>query len=60
MKSIEEIENEIRAEFAAFTSPDDKWAYLLKLARNHPGMDEKLKEEKFLVKGCASRMFLVP
>ncbi|MCI6874525.1 MULTISPECIES: SufE family protein [Hallerella] len=60
MKSILEVEEEIRATFAAFTSSDDKWAYLLKIAREHPGMDDRLKAEKFLVKGCASRMFLVP
>lgn len=60
MKSIQEVESEIREVFLKFTSPDDKWTYLLKLAREHPGMDAALKNEKFLVKGCASRMFLVP
>lgn len=60
MKSIQEVEKEIREVFAGFTSPDDKWKYLLKLAKEHPGMDGRLKDEKFLVKGCASRMFLVP
>jgi cysteine desulfuration protein SufE len=60
MKSIQETEEEIRKVFDGFTSPDDKWEYLLKLAREHPGMDPSLREEKFLVSGCASRMFLVP
>ena len=60
MKTIAEIQSEIRAEFSAFASADDKWKYLLRIAREHPGMDEKLKDEKFLVKGCAARMFLVP
>ena len=60
MKSIQEVEEEIRSVFANFTSPDDKWEYLLKLAREHPGMDPALRDEKFLVSGCASRMFLVP
>ncbi|MCK9181723.1 MAG: SufE family protein [Fibrobacteraceae bacterium] len=60
MKSIQEVQDEISATFAAFTSPDDKWEFLLKLAKEHPGMDSKLKGEKFLVSGCASRMFLVP
>ena len=49
VKSILEVEEEIRATFAAFTSSDDKWAYLLKIAREHPGMDDRLKAEKFLV-----------
>lgn len=60
MKSIADVQEAIRAEFSAFKDPDDKWTYLLKLAREHPGMDPKLKAEKFLVSGCASRMFLVP
>ncbi len=60
MKSIQEVEDEIRSVFAGFASQDDKWEYLLKLAREYPGMDPALRDEKFLVSGCASKMFLVP
>jgi cysteine desulfuration protein SufE len=60
MRSIADIQQEIRAVFASFSTPDEKWKYLLKLAREHEGMDASLKDEKFLVVGCASRMFLVP
>jgi len=60
MKSIVSIQDEIRTIFASFQTPDDKWKYLLTLAREHEGMNPSLKEEKFLVVGCASRMFLVP
>jgi len=60
IRSISEIETEIHAIFAAFGDPDAKWKWLLKIAREHPGMDPQLKDEKFLVKGCAARMFLVP
>lgn len=59
-KSIAELQDEIRAIFAAFADPDDKWKWLLRIAREHPGMDPSLRDEKFLVKGCAARMFLVP
>jgi cysteine desulfuration protein SufE len=59
-KLISEIQSEIRAEFAAFASSDDKWKFLLRIAREHQGMDPALKDEKFLVRGCAARMFLVP
>lgn len=59
-KPISEIQSEIRAEFAAFASSDDKWKFLLRIAREHQGMDPALKDEKFLVRGCAARMFLVP
>ena len=59
-KSIAEVEAEVRQIFAGFTDPDEKWKWLLRIAREHQGMDPKLKDEKFLVKGCAARMFLVP
>lgn len=57
---ISEIQSAVRAEFAAFTSSDDKWKFLLRIAREHKGMDPALKDEKFVVRGCAARMFLVP
>lgn len=58
--TIAERQEQIRAIFAGFTDPDEKWKWLLRIAREHPGMDSSLKDEKFLVKGCAARMFLVP
>jgi cysteine desulfuration protein SufE len=58
--TIEESQNEIREIFADFKSPDDKWKYLLKIAREHIGMAASLKQEKFIVKGCAAKMFLAP
>lgn len=58
--TIEDSQNEIKRIFAAFVNPDDKWKFLLKIAKEHGGMDENLKEDKFIVKGCAAKMFLVP
>ncbi|MCL2260552.1 MAG: SufE family protein [Fibromonadales bacterium] len=58
--TIEESQNEIKTIFAAFENSDDKWKFLLKLAKEHEGMDASLKDEKFIVKGCAAKMFLVP
>jgi cysteine desulfuration protein SufE len=58
--TIEESQNEIKNIFAAFENPDDKWKFLLKIAREHGGMDDNLKQDKFIVKGCAAKMFLVP
>jgi cysteine desulfuration protein SufE len=60
MQTIQERQDEVRMIFKAFQDPDDKWKWLLRIAREHPGMDPSLKDEKFLVKGCAARMFLVP
>ncbi|WP_407458245.1 SufE family protein [Fibrobacter sp.] len=52
--------SEIRDKFAGFSDPDDKWKFLLDLARAHKGMDAALKAEKFIIQGCASTMYLVP
>ena len=58
--SIKERTEEVRAKFASFADPDDKWKFLLDLARAHKGMDAALKDEKFIIQGCASTMYLVP
>lgn len=58
--TIAERIEEVRAKFASFADPDDKWKYLLDLARAHQGMDASLKDEKFIIQGCASTMYLVP
>lgn len=58
--TIEENQNEIKQIFANFNNSDDKWEYILKIAKEHKGMEACLKEEKFLIKGCAAKMYLVP
>lgn len=60
MSEITERQELIRQKFASFTDPDDKWKFLLDLAKEHKGMDAALKAEKFIIQGCASTMYLVP
>lgn len=60
MMTIVERQNEIKEKFASFVDPDDKWKFLLDLAKAHKGMDASLKAEKFIIQGCASTMYLVP
>lgn len=60
MLAIEERLEKVRAKFASFSDQDDKWKYLLDLARAHKGMDASLKAEKYIIQGCASTMYLVP
>jgi cysteine desulfuration protein SufE len=60
MSSIEERLESIRSKFASFSDQDDKWKFLLDLARAHKGMDASLKAEKYIIQGCASTMYLVP
>lgn len=50
----------VRSKFASFSDQDDKWKFLLDLARAHKGMDASLKAEKYIIQGCASTMYLVP
>jgi cysteine desulfuration protein SufE len=58
--TISIIQAEISAEFAAIPEKDQKYQYLLQLARKLPALEESIKDEKFLVKGCATRLFLIP
>ena len=60
MSAIEERLELVRSKFASFSDQDDKWKYLLDLARAHKGMDASLKAEKYIIQGCASTMYLVP
>lgn len=59
-ETIEERLDSVRKIFANFKDPDDKWKFLLSLSRAHNGMDASLKNEKFIIQGCASTMYLVP
>jgi cysteine desulfuration protein SufE len=60
MSAIEERLESVRSKFASFSDQDDKWKFLLDLARAHKGMDASLKAEKYIIQGCASTMYLVP
>ena len=56
--SIKEIENQIIEEFSVFTDWMDKYEYIIELGKGVPVLDEKLKTEENLIKGCQSRVWL--
>ena len=56
--TIEEISNSIVDEFASFDEWLDKYAYIIELGKDCPGIDEKDKTESNLIKGCQSRVWL--
>ena len=59
--SIDAIEQEIAAEFSALPQNSNaKWQWLLSLARENLPVEKELPDEKFLVKGCATRLYLLP
>jgi cysteine desulfuration protein SufE len=60
MNTIIKTQESIKSEFTSIEDSDERWAYLLKLARKHTAIEENLKDDKFLVKGCATRLYLVP
>ena len=56
--SIKEIENQIVEEFSVFTDWMDKYEYIIELGKSVPVLDEKLKTEENLIKGCQSRVWV--
>lgn len=56
--SIAEIENELVEEFSMFDQWDDKYQYLIDMAKALPPLDEKYKTEDRLIKGCQSQVWL--
>ncbi len=58
--SIQETTEQIVKEFSIFNEWMDRYNYLIELGRNCPTIEEKDKQEKFLIEGCQSRVWLVP
>lgn len=60
MGSIVDIENEIVEDFELFDDWEGKYEYLISLAKDIPLIDESLKTDDKLVRGCQSRVWLHP
>jgi cysteine desulfuration protein SufE len=58
--TIEEVQREITEEFSAFEDWMDKYAYLIELGNTLPELDAVFKTDAYLIKGCQSRVWLVP
>lgn len=56
--SIAAKEAEIIEEFSMFEDWTEKYEYLIDLGRSLPLIDEELKTEDHLIKGCQSRVWL--
>ncbi len=57
-KSINEIQDELIAEFELFDDWADKYEYLIDLGKKLPVMSDQLKSEENIIKGCQSRVWL--
>ncbi len=60
MNTIEEIQNQIIEEFSMFDDWMNKYEYLIDLGKNLEPLKDGLKKDDFLIKGCQSRVWLVP
>ncbi|MSP69777.1 MAG: SufE family protein [Bacteroidetes bacterium] len=56
--NIAEIENELIEQFSIFDLWDDKYQYLIDMAKALPILDEKYKTPDRLIKGCQSQVWL--
>ena len=57
MESINQVIEDIIAEFELLTTVEEKYAYLFKLGDQLPQMDDALKTEENRVKGCQSTLW---
>ncbi|TVR80316.1 MAG: SufE family protein [Chitinophagaceae bacterium] len=55
---IEKVQDEIIEEFSMFDNPMDKYEYIIDLGKALPPLDEHLKTEENIVKGCQSKVWL--
>jgi cysteine desulfuration protein SufE len=56
--TINEIQDQIIEDFELFDTWDDKYAYIIECGKNLSKMDEALRTEDRLVKGCQSQVWL--
>lgn len=58
MEEISKIEAEIVEEFSLFDDWMDKYEHIISLGKDLPLIDEELKSDDLLIKGCQSRVWL--
>ena len=56
--SINEVQDEVIAEFSDFDDWMDRYQMLIDLGNELPPLDEKYKTEQNLIEGCQSRVWL--
>ena len=60
MSTIENKRDQLVAELRAQPTKDDRFRLLVKKGKEMDALPEESKDDKFLVKGCMSRAWLVP
>lgn len=58
MSKIEERKDALREEFGYFESPEERFEYIISKTKGEQGLEEALKNEENLVRGCVSNLWL--
>ena len=58
--TIKEIQKEIIDEFEMFDDWMDRYEYLIELRKSLPVIDDQLKVEENIIKGCQSKYGYIP
>ncbi len=58
--TIDDIQKEILEEFSIYDDWMDKYSYLIELGNNLPDLPPSEKTDEYLIRGCQSRVWLVP
>ena len=58
--SINERQDELIEEFSMFDDWMEKYEYIIDMGKDVSGLAEDQKSEDYLVKGCQSRVWLIP
>jgi len=56
--TINEKQDELIDDFAFLTDWMDKYEYIIRLGKELPVIDAKYKQDKYLIKGCQSQVWL--
>lgn len=59
MKTIEEIQNDLIADFEMFTDWADKYEYIIDMGKSLSPISSAMKIDDNIIKGCQSRVWLV-
>jgi cysteine desulfuration protein SufE len=58
VQTIKEVQEEIVNEFVIFDDWMDRYNYLIELSNELPLIDEKLKKNDYVIRGCQSKVWL--
>lgn len=56
--TINEIQDELIADFSFYEDWMDKYEYIIQLGKELPLIDERYKTDQFIIKGCQSKVWL--